>query len=1067
LHREYRPEQMRLGVPSPPDSHHGHGVGHPHHHEGEPAHNPELERRVLLTTTVVVGLLLLADLVLAALGSPWRAPFGVPLALLAAVIGGGRVIYLALAALFEGSVGADIALAIACVAAACLGEFFVATEVVFIALVGECLEALTFKRAQRAIGQLIDYYPSTTRVIRDDAEIEVPTEALVIGDRVVVRPGERISVDGTVICGRSAIDQAVLTGESMPVDKGEGDPVYTGTFNQFGRLEVRAEKLGAATTLGRVVQLLADSDRDRSHLERTADVYARRFLPAVLCASALVFLGTNGLALWQWGVAGDSPKIDMMPTLAVLVVACPCALVLATPTAVLAARARLAQRGVLIKGGGAIEGLARVNTIGFDKTGTLTEGKPELGDCLVFDSLASGAQDGSDEPVNELLRLAGGVEQHSEHPLGRLLVAEARHRGLTLPEVLDFEAQPGAGVIARLKTSGSRKSDDGSASTVLVGNLRLARENGATISTEVERALESMDRSGQTPLLLVEGGRVVGLVGARDRVRREAHDVIHDLKHLGLTDLAILTGDRVAAAQAVGKKVHIKQVEAELTPAAKAEWIEQRRRDGRIVAMVGDGINDAPALARADVGLAIAGIGSDLAAEAGSVILLGDPLVALPETIRLARQTVRVIRQNILLFAFGFNAVAVVLAGLRLLGPVAAALVHQLGSLLVLLSAIRILGFERWHSLRFIRAGQQLVSACGRCRPAVILHWSLSHWRLIAQSALFLAVLTYLGSGIAVIGPHEVGVVRRFGRFHPPLLRPGLHYRLPAPIETVTMVEPDRSRQARVGLAASNVGTVQPVGWNATHGARRDESSLFFTGDENLIELAGVVEYRFTEPGLPGLLFGVSDVENTVSTAAEGVFREVIGRTRLEEILVGRRRELEVDLVRRLQERLLVSGLGAVVDQVRIVDAHPPREVVPAYRDVSAAVSDAERSLNQARAAAALCHWSAIAEAETTRDLAKIRAARLLSRAQGEKAAFLAKAAAHHGSPALTEFRLLWDTLATTLPGRSKLILDPRAAGRRHLWLVEGDPVSPSLSRALLPSTAPHAAETAEREPDD
>jgi cation transport ATPase len=239
LHREYRPEQMRLGVPSPPDSHHGHGVGHPHHHEGEPAHNPELERRVLLTTTVVVGLLLLADLVLAALGSPWRAPFGVPLALLAAVIGGGRVIYLALAALFEGSVGADIALAIACVAAACLGEFFVATEVVFIALVGECLEALTFKRAQRAIGQLIDYYPSTTRVIRDDAEIEVPTEALVIGDRVVVRPGERISVDGTVICGRSAIDQAVLTGESMPVDKGEGDPVYTGTFNQFGRLEVR------------------------------------------------------------------------------------------------------------------------------------------------------------------------------------------------------------------------------------------------------------------------------------------------------------------------------------------------------------------------------------------------------------------------------------------------------------------------------------------------------------------------------------------------------------------------------------------------------------------------------------------------------------------------------------------------------------------------------------------------------------------------------------------------------------------------------------------------------------
>ena len=230
----------------------------------------------------MVGLLLVADLVLAAVGSPWRRPFGVPLALVAAVIGGGRVVYLALAALFEGTIGADIALAIACVAAACLGEYFVAAEVVFIALVGECLEALTFERAQRAIGKLLDFYPRTARVIRGDAEVEIPTEQLAVGDRVVVRPGERIGVDGMVVRGRSAVDQAVLTGESMPVDKGEGDPVYTGTVNQFGRLEIRAEKLGAETTLGQVIRLLADAQRHRSPLERTADRYARRFLPAVL-----------------------------------------------------------------------------------------------------------------------------------------------------------------------------------------------------------------------------------------------------------------------------------------------------------------------------------------------------------------------------------------------------------------------------------------------------------------------------------------------------------------------------------------------------------------------------------------------------------------------------------------------------------------------------------------------------------------------------------------------------------------------------------------------------------------
>jgi Cu+-exporting ATPase len=1058
---------MRLGVPSGPEGHHGHEAEHAHHHAGEPPSDPEIERRVLWATTALVGSLLLADLVLAALGSAWRAPMGVPLALLAAVIGGGRVIYLSLTALFARSIGADLALAIACVAAGCLGEYFVAAEVVFIALVGECLEALAFQRAQRAIGQLIDYYPRTARVIRGDAEVEIPVEQLKRGDRVVVRPGERISVDGIVQSGRSAVDQAVLTGESMPVDKGEGDPVYMGTFNQFGRLELRADKLGSATTLGRVIELLANVERDRSRLERTADVYARRFLPAVLGVSALVFCATNAQALLSWAAGRGSAAIDLMPTLAVLVVACPCALVLATPAAVLAARARLAQRGVLVKGGAAIEVLARVDALAFDKTGTLTEGKPELGDCVVFDCGAPVVLAGRDEAVNEVLRLAAGAEQHSEHPLARLLVAEARRRGIVFPDAVDFQAQPGAGVVARLKTDGGGHGNDAGATTVLVGNLRLAREQGALIPDEAQQAIEALDQSGQTALVVVREGRVAGLVGARDRVRPEAHDMIHELKHLGIKDLAILTGDRAAAAQAVARKVHIKQVEAELAPAAKADWIEQKRREGRVVAMVGDGINDAPALARADVGLAIAGIGSDLAAEAGSVVLLGDPLAALPETIRLARQTVRVLRQNIVLFAFGFNAVAIALAGVGLLGPVAAAIVHQIGSLLVLLSAIRILGFERWHRLRLVGAGEQIVRVLRRFRPEAAVVWSWKRRRLLAQGALILAVLGYFGSGIAVIGPGEAGVLRRFGRYRPPLLGPGLHIRFPAPIESMIIVEPDRSRQARVGLAGSTAGAVTPVGWSTAHAARRDESALFFTGDENLVELAGVVEYRFTRPGLPGLLFGVADVEETLTATAEGVFREAIGRTSAEALLVSRRNDLEADLARRLQARFDGSGLGVAVDRVRVVDAHPPREVVPAYRDVSAAVSDAERSLNQARAAAEQCHWSAIADAEAMRDRAKEQAARLVGRARGESTAFLAKSAAHGAAPALFEFRLLCDTLAAILPDRSKLVLDSRAAGRRHLWLADPEALSPALSRALRGARAPLAAEPRAPEPDD
>lgn len=1038
MHREFDPERMGFGHVYPPhhergaaaDHHHHRHHGHDHHHDHDHDHAAEL--RTLVATTCVVGFLIVSDLLLATWGDAYRRPFGVSPMVLAAIIGGGRVVYLALAALFEGRIGADIALAIACIAAAVMREYFVAAEVVFIALVGECLEALTFDRAQRAITRLLEYRPRTARVLRDDREVEIAAEALAIGDVLVVRPGERIAADGKVLRGRSAVDQAVLTGESLPVDKGEGDQVFTGTVNQFGRLEVEAEKVGDETTLGRVIRLLADARRHRSPLERTADRYARLFLPAVLIAATVVFLGTNFGVLWNWGRTGAIPRIDVMPALAVLVVACPCALILATPAAVLAATARLARRGVLIKGGDALERLSRVDAVAFDKTGTLTEGRPEIGDRIPR----------GDWTADELLRLAAAAEQPSEHPLARLLVAEARDLGLKTPRVEDFEAQPGAGIAARIddEAFGVRE--------VLVGNARLFRERGIALPEEIELALTALDESGQTALLVAVNGEVAGAIGARDRVRIEAHDVIHDLKHLGLKDLTILTGDRVAAARVAAKKVHIKTFESELSPADKAEWVRRRQLEGRVVAMIGDGINDAPALATADVGIALGGVGSDIAAEAGSILLMGDPLEPLPETFQIARSTMRVIRQNIVVFAFGLNGVAIALAGLRILGPVAAAILHQAGSLLVLLNAVRLLGFDRLSELGAVRALLRFATFLRGFRPSVIGERVWNNRRIILRTSVCLVIIAYVFSGLTVIAPGRVGAVRRWGRFEPPLLAPGLHLRLPAPIERVTTVEPDFVRTARVGLLGPNRSQRGPVAWNASHGVRRDESALFFTGDENLVELAGVVEYHYTEAGVRDVLFGVVAVDSSVSAAAEGVFREAAGRTPLEAILVGGRREFEAGVAEKLRARLAEQGIQIAIDRVRVVDAHPPREVVPAYRDVSAAVSDVERYRNDAEAFASERHWSAIAESTSLRDSAGARSQRLKSRAGGAKKAFLARVAAYTARPELTEFQLLWDTLAVSFAGRPKLILDPRAEGRRRLWLA--DPERAGLGKAAL-----------------
>ncbi len=1022
MHREYHPTDMH------------HLRAHAFEDGGIDAHHHQ-DHQSLYALTTLLGLLLGAEVLFSTLGwESWRAPGGISLALVAAIIGGVRIVYGALEALAHKKIGADIALAQACVAALVIGQPFVAAEVVFIALVGEVLEAITFDRTQRAIHRLLDSTPRTARVRRDGVESEIPAQNVIVGDLVVVRPGERIPVDGPVVAGRSAVDQAALTGESLPIDKGVGDPVFTGTINQFGVLEVHAEKVGHETTLGQVLHLVAEAQHRKAPIQKAADRLAGYFLPVVEGVAGLTLL-VGYLLRW--------PDV-WMRTVAVLVVACPCALILATPAAILASMAWLARHGILIKGGAALERLAACDTFAFDKTGTLTLGRPEV---TSFVPLAGWTE-------TEVLRLAAIAESSNQHPLAVAIVNAAKSRGLKLGTATDVFAQPGVGVSARCQL------DEGGSIAVLVGNRRLLQDHGIELSPEAAEMLEGVDRRGETPLLIAVEGGVAGILGARDTVRPEAHDVIHNLKQLGITEIAILTGDRASAAQLVAKKTHIKLVEAELLPADKSRWVQDRQAGRGRVAMVGDGINDAPALACAHVGIALGGIGADLAAEAGDFVVLGEPLAVLPDLVKLSRATVSVIRQNIIIFAFGLNAVAMGSASLGILGPVPAAILHQAGSFLVLLNSMRLLAFGEWAKagpVRHVNRFAEVVARVDdRLDPSVFFDRMLSAWRWIVAAGFGLVLGVYGTRGWTAIGPGEVGVLQRQGRYLG-LLSPGLHFRWPPPFERVIRFQPDRLRSVEVGFRTDDRDSVRPVRWESEHDrgvvARAEDEALLLTGDGQLVELAATAQYRLdaTRPEmLRSFAFGIADPERALRPIAESVIRSVVGQRSLNGLLTSGRDEAERSVAALLQERVQEYGLGITVAGVEFQDVHPPLAVVDAFRDVSRAESERARLDNEGHAYEA----KVVAEARGRADAAVNRALAekntRVTRATAESDTFVDLLSARSTSPDLTDVRLYWEGIEVSLSGKSKVILDPDSTKRRHL-IVPGPPTSPSLP-AILPS---------------
>ena len=544
--------------------------------------------------------------------------------------------------------------------------FEAAAAITTLVLLGQVLELRARSRTSAAIRALLDLSPKTARIVRDGKEEDIPLEQVKPGDRLRVRPGEKVPVDGVVLEGTSAIDESAITGESIPVEKQAGSRVIGATVNGTGSFIMRAEHVGSETLLAQIVQLVSKAQRSRAPIQRLADKVAAWFVPAVIAIAALTFIA--------WSFLGPEPRLAhaLVNAVAVLIIACPCALGLATPMAIMVGTGRGAHAGVLIKNAEALETLEKVDTLVVDKTGTLTEGKPSLESVV--------AAPGQDE--SELVRLVASLEQGSEHPLGAAIVAAAKANGLTLANAQNFQSVTGRGVIGKV---------DGKA--VIAGNEQFFQQLGLQLGSLSQQA-QQLRREGQTVIFAAVDGRPAGVLGIADPIKPTTPQAIRELKAEGLR-IVMLTGDSRATAEAVARKLGIDEFEAEVLPEKKSQVVERLQKEGRTVAMAGDGINDAPALALAAVGIAM-GTGTDVVMESGGVTLVKGDLAGIVRARKLSRATMRNIRQN-LFFAFVYNSVGVPIAagvlypffGL-LLSPILAAAAMSFSSVSVITNSLRL-----------------------------------------------------------------------------------------------------------------------------------------------------------------------------------------------------------------------------------------------------------------------------------------------------------------------------------------------------------------------------------------
>lgn len=611
-----------------------------------------------LPMTIVAGVFLLLDLVPHLMeefgGTQVQLSF-LPFdpAWITIVISGIPLLYLAIWRIIHNpgisKISSALLICIAMFAAIAIGDLFAAGEVVFIMAIGALLEEATTNRAKKGLKKLISLAPTKGRRLKDGKEEMIPAEEIRQGDILRILPGETIPVDGTIINGETSVDQSIMTGESLPVDKGVGEEVFCGTINRFGSIDISATKVGENSSLQKLIHMVQDAENKQAPMQRIADRVASWLVPVALLIAILAYVFTG----------------NIVTAVTVLVVFCPCALVLATPTAIMAAIGQATKHGVIIKSGEALEKMGKVDTIAFDKTGTLTYGRLDVSDMLSFDESIS---------ETDLLSLAASAEAKSEHPLGKAIVAYAMTKDVPLEESTAFRMTTGKGIFAEVDNR-----------SLLCGNEKFLTENGVSIDNKVQSALERLRTQGKASILVAEDQKCIGVIALSDVLRLEAKDMISRLSDMH-TRTVLLTGDHQKTADYFAQQVGISEVRAELLPEEKVQSIKKLQVENHKVCMIGDGVNDAPALKTADVSVAMGSMGSDIAVDAAEVALMSDDISKIPYLKQLSNATVKTIKASITL-SMCINFVAIVLSIMEVLTPTTGALVHNAGSYFVVLIA--------------------------------------------------------------------------------------------------------------------------------------------------------------------------------------------------------------------------------------------------------------------------------------------------------------------------------------------------------------------------------------------